>query len=66
MLAVCELMPYSNGTKKTMDECLVANNIPLLLSHTVTEIHGKNRVEGVTVAEVDKARRPVPEPKKIL
>ena len=60
VLAVCELMPYSNGTKKNMDECLVANNIPLLLSHTVTEIHGKNRVEGVTVAEVDKARRPVP------
>ena len=60
VLAVCELMPYSNGTRKNMDECLTANNIPLLLSHTVTEIHGKNRVEGVTVAEVDKARRPVP------
>lgn len=59
VIAVCELMPYSNGTKKNMDECLIANNIPLMLSHTVTEIHGKNRVEGVTVAKVGSDLKPI-------
>ena len=59
VIAVCELMPYSNGTKKNMDECLHANSIPLMLSHTVTEIHGQNRVEGVTVSAVDENLKPI-------
>lgn len=59
VIAVCELMPYSNGTKKNMDDCLLANDIPLMLSHTVTEIHGQNRVEGVTVSAVDENLKPI-------
>ena len=59
VIAVCELMPYSNGTKKNMDECLHANSIPLMLSHTVTEIHGQNRVEGVPVSAVDENLKPI-------
>lgn len=57
--AVCELMPYSGGLARNIEQCLNDFNIPLLLSHTVTEIHGKERVTGVTIAEVDKNRRPV-------
>lgn len=57
--AVCELMPYSGGLARNIEQCLNDFSIPLKLSHTVTEIHGKNRVEGVTVARVDENRRPV-------
>lgn len=54
--AVCELMPYSGGLKRNIVQCLHDYNIPLYLSTTVTEIHGKDRVEGVTVAKVDENR----------
>lgn len=56
--AVCELMPYSGGLARNIEQCLNDFNIPLYLSHTVIEIHGKERVEGVTVAEVDEQKRP--------
>ncbi len=56
--AVCELMPYSGGLARNIEQCLNDFNIPLYLSHTVVEIHGKERVEGVTVAEVDEQKRP--------
>lgn len=56
---VAEIMPYSGGLKRNIVQCLDDFGIPLLLSHTVTEIHGKNRVEGVTVSRVDEKLKPV-------
>ncbi|MBR2930058.1 MAG: FAD-dependent oxidoreductase [Clostridia bacterium] len=56
--AVCELMPYSGGLARNIEQCLNDFDIPLYLSTTVVEIHGKERVEAVTVAEVDERRRP--------
>jgi hypothetical protein len=58
--AVVELMPYSTGLKRNIVQCLDDYDIPLLLSHTVTEIRGKTRLEGVTISEVDENRNPVP------
>ena len=60
VLAVCEVMPYSGGLKRNIEQCLNDFSIPLYLSHTVTKIHGKERVTGVTVSRVDENRRPVP------
>lgn len=57
---VAELMPYSGGLNRNIVQCLNDYNIPLKLSHTVTEIHGKQRVTGITISEVDKNRRPIP------
>ena len=57
--AVCELMPYSGGLARNIEQCLHDFDIPLLLSHTVVNIHGKDRVEAVTIAEVDASRRPI-------
>ena len=57
--AVCELMPYSGGLARNIEQCLNDFDIPLYLSHTVVQIHGRERVEGITVAEVDDARRPI-------
>ncbi len=57
--AVCELMPYSGGLARNIEQCLNDFNIPLLLSHTAIEVHGKERVEGVTIARVDEQRRPI-------
>ena len=59
--AVCELMPYSGGLNRNIVQCLEDFGIPLLLSHTIVEIHGKERVTGVTIAQVDENRRPIPE-----
>ena len=57
---VAEIMPYSGGLKRNIVQCLDDFGIPLKLSHTVTEIHGKERVEGVTVARVDGNLAPIP------
>lgn len=57
--AVCELMPYSGGLARNIEQCLNDFNIPLLLSHTVVEIHGRERLTGVTIAQVDASRRPI-------
>lgn len=57
--AVCELMPYSGGLARNIEQCLNDFNIPLLLSHTVVKIHGKKRVEGVTIAKVDEKGKPI-------
>ena len=54
--AVCEIMPYSGGLPRNIRQCLDDFNIPLKLSHTVTQVHGKERVEGVTVSQVDEKR----------
>ena len=64
--AVCELMPYSGGLARNIEQCLNDFNIPLKLSHTVVKIHGKERVEGVTIAEVDKNRRPIEDTKEFI
>ena len=60
VLCVCELMPYSGGLARNIVQCLEDFDIPLYLSHTVTAIGGKDRVESVTVAQVDENRRPIP------
>lgn len=57
---VAEVMPYSGGLKRNIVQCLDDFGIPLKLSHTVVNIHGKKRVEGVTVAQVDENRKPIP------
>lgn len=57
---VAELMPYSGGLKRNIVQCLDDYGIPLKLSHTVVDIQGKERVEGVTLAEVDGKGRPIP------
>jgi NADPH-dependent 2,4-dienoyl-CoA reductase/sulfur reductase-like enzyme len=57
---VCELMPYSSGLTRNIVQCLYDYDISLSLSHTVIGIHGAERLEGVTVARVDKERRPIP------
>ena len=57
--AVCELMPYSGGLARNIEQCLNDFNIPLKLSHTVVATHGRQRLEGVTVAKVDGNRRPI-------
>lgn len=58
--AVVELMPYSSGLKRNIVQCLDDFGIPLLLSHTVTAIHGQERLAGVTVNQVDEDLHPVP------
>lgn len=60
VLAVVEIMPYSSGLKRNIVQCLEDYDIPLLLSHTVTEIQGKERLSGVTVSQVDEHRKPIP------
>lgn len=57
---VCEVMPFSSGLRRNIVQCVENFNIPLKFSTTVIKIHGKERVEGVTVAAVDKNRRPIP------
>ena len=59
--AVLELMPYSGGLARNIEQCLNDFNIPLRLSHTVVELHGGERLEGVTIAAVDENRRPIKE-----
>ena len=58
--AVCELMPYSGGLMRNIVQCLEDFDIPLYLSTTVQEIHGRDRLTGVTVVSVDENRCPVP------
>ncbi len=58
---VAELMPYSSGLNRNIVQCLVDNNIPLKFNHTVVRVDGRERVEAVTIAEVDPAtKRPLP------
>lgn len=57
---VAELMPYSGGLKRNIAQCLDDYGIPLKLSHTVVNIEGKKRVTGVTIAQVDENRKPIP------
>jgi len=60
VLACVELMPYSGGLNRNIVQCLEDYDIPLYLSHTITAIEGKNRVERVVVSKVDENRVPIP------
>ena len=64
--AVCELMPYSGGLARNIEQCLNDFDIPLMLSHTVVDIHGRERLEGVTIAKVDEQRRPIEETREFI
>ena len=57
---VAELMPYSGGLKRNIVQCLDDFGIPLKLSHTVIDIDGKERVKGITLAQVDGKGKPIP------
>ena len=57
---VCELMPYSSGLQRNIVQCLDDFGIPLRLSCTVIKTHGKERLEGVTIANVDEKLQPIP------
>ena len=60
VLACVELMPFSSGLNRNIVQCLNDYDIPLYLSHTVIDIQGKERLTGITVAEVDERRQPIP------
>lgn len=57
---VFEIQPYPSGLPRNIQQCLNDYNIPLHLSHTVTEIKGKSRLEGVTISKVDDNMQPIP------
>ncbi len=57
---VVEIMPYSGGLKRNIVQCLDDFGIPLLLSHTVTEIRGQDRIESVVISQVDENLSPIP------
>lgn len=63
---VCELMPYSGGLTRNIVQCLNDFNIPLRLSTTVVETHGKDRLEGVTIAQVDEKLKPIESTKEYI
>ena len=56
---VAELMPYSGGLKRNIVQCLDDYGIPLKLSHTIVDIKGKKRLEGITLAQVDETGKPI-------
>ncbi|SHH63431.1 Thioredoxin reductase [Caloranaerobacter azorensis DSM 13643] len=60
VIGVAEIMAYPGGLARNIMQCLRDYDIPLMLSHTVTEIRGKDRVEGVVVSKVDENRKPIP------
>jgi thioredoxin reductase len=64
--AVVEIMPWPGGLIRNEVQCLHDFGIPILLEHTVSFIHGENRIEGVTVSKVDADRRPVPGTERFL
>lgn len=57
---VAEIMPYSNGLPRNMKQCLEDFNIPLYLSHTVTRVYGRDRLEKIELSQVDEHRQPIP------
>ncbi|MCU0105505.1 NAD(P)/FAD-dependent oxidoreductase [Acholeplasma vituli] len=66
VLGVAELMPYSNGLTRNIVQCLDDFNIPLYLSHTVTDIRGKNVLEQITIQQVDAQFQPIPGTEKVF
>ena len=59
VLGVAEIMPYSSGLPRNLQQCLYDFHIPLYLSHTVTKVFGKKRLEKIEVMEVDENRKPI-------
>jgi len=66
VLACVEIMPYSGGLTRNIVQCLHDYDIPLYLSHTISEIRGKKRVEQVVISKVDENRRPIPGTEMII
>lgn len=66
VLACVELMPFSSGLNRNIVQCLQDYDIPLLLSHTVTNIRGRKRLEAVTVSRVDGDLRPIPGTEEVM
>lgn len=66
VLACVELMPYSNGLARNIAQCLDDFNIPLYLSHTITNIEGDRRVERVVISAVDENRKPIGGTEKVF
>ena len=66
VLGVAELMPYSNGLSRNIAQCLEDFNIPLYLSHTVTNVIGKDRLERIELSEVDEQFQPIPGTEKFF
>lgn len=62
---VFEILPYPSGLTRNIEQCLNDYNIPLYLSHTITNIHGNSRLTGVTVSEVNENLKPIPETEKV-
>ncbi len=60
VLAVAEIMPYTNGLSRNVAQCLDDFGIPLYLSHTVTNVIGSGRIEGVVISQVDEKMQPIP------
>ncbi len=60
VLAVAEIMPFTNGLSRNVAQCLEDFDIPLYLSHTVTDIIGKNAIKGVVISQVDENMKPIP------
>ncbi len=59
VLGVAELMPYSNGLNRNIQQCLLDYNIPLFLSHTVTKVIGKSKLEAIEISQVDDKFKPI-------
>lgn len=59
VLACVEVMPFSGGLTRNIVQCLQDYDIPLYLSHTITDIRGRNRVEQVVISRVDENRMPI-------
>lgn len=66
VVAVAELMPYSNGLPRNLKQCLDDFNIPLYLSHTITDIKGHQRVQQVVLSQVDENLQPIAGTEKIF
>lgn len=60
VVGVAEIQPYSNGLARNIKQCLEDFNIPLYLSHTITAVHGRPRIQSVTLAQVDDQKRVIP------
>ena len=60
VLGVAELMPYSNGLNRNIQQCLIDFDIPLYLSHTVTNVIGKAKLEAIEISQVDESFNPIP------
>jgi NADPH-dependent 2,4-dienoyl-CoA reductase/sulfur reductase-like enzyme len=64
--AVLEILPHSNGLTRNIVQCLEDYNIPLLLSHTISRIHGNDKVTGVTITKVDEQLNPINDTEKFI